>query len=278
VRKLELELGVQLLHRNKRGVALTTAGAAFLYEARRVLRQAEEATRVAQGAREGVLGNLRVGHLPDALPSRLLRVFARFAATHPGVNIAPETVQMRRALEDVRSGRLDVAVVGLPAPVTGLQITPLDVEGTVAAISDRHPLSGRDSVPMERLADERLLLLPRSTNPAFFDGVAAACRDAGIAPSLVETAEPQVMHALLTVAAGSAIAILPSSAAENYSCHGVTFRPLDPPSPTTEIALVTRADGNETMVTAFLRVARTLEPARPAVHAVPGLRAVQALS
>jgi DNA-binding transcriptional LysR family regulator len=279
VRKLELELGVELLHRNKRGVALTTAGSAFLPEARRVLRQAEEATRTAQGAREGVLGNLRVGHLPDALPSMLLRVFARFAASHPGVNVSPETVSTRRAVEDVRSGRLDVAVVALPAPVSELQVTPLDVEGTVAAIADRHLLSGRASIPIESLGDERLVLLPRSTNPAFFDGVAAACRTAGIAPELTETAEPQVMHALMTVAAGVGIALLPSSAAERYSAQGVVFRPLDPPSPTTEIALVTRADGNETMVSAFLRIARTLErPLRSSLPAAQGLHVVSALS
>jgi DNA-binding transcriptional LysR family regulator len=74
------------------------------------------------------------------------------------------------------------------------------------------------------------------------------------------------MHALLSVAAGLGIALLPSSAAERYSAHGVTFLPLDAPCPTTEIALVTRADADETMITAFLRIARTLE--RPHLHAV----------
>jgi DNA-binding transcriptional LysR family regulator len=266
VRKLELELGVQLLHRSKRGVALTTAGSAFLHEARRLLRQADEAARTAQSARDGALGNLRVGHLPDTLPSLLLRAFARFAASHPGVNVAPETVSMRRGIEDVRAGRLDVAVIGLPAPVSGLEVTRLEVEETVAAIADRHPLSGRASVPMDRLAEEQIVLLPRSTNPAFFDGVASAFRTAGIAPSVVESAEPIVMHALLSVAAGLGIALLPSSAAERYNAHGVTFLPLDAPSPTTEIALVTRANSDETMVTAFLRIARTLE--RPHLHAV----------
>jgi DNA-binding transcriptional LysR family regulator len=64
---------------------------------------------------------------------------------------------------------------------------------------------------------------------------------------------------LTTVAAGLGIALLPSSAAERYSAHGVTFRPLDPPSPTTEIALVTRADANETTVSAFLRAVRGLD-------------------
>jgi DNA-binding transcriptional LysR family regulator len=74
------------------------------------------------------------------------------------------------------------------------------------------------------------------------------------------------MHILLSVAAGLGIALFPNSAAERYSAHGVTFLPLDAPSPTTEIALVTRANSDETMVTAFLRIARTLE--RPHLRAV----------
>src|SRR4051812_7396233 len=69
VRKLELELGVDLLHRNKRGVALTTAGAAFLDEARLLLRHADEAVRTARNARTGAAGRLRLGHVADAIPA-----------------------------------------------------------------------------------------------------------------------------------------------------------------------------------------------------------------
>lgn len=271
VRKLEIELGVDLLHRNKRGVAMTPAGSVFLGEARRVLRQADKAARAAREAQTGTVGSLRIGHVADALPVKLFRALASFSASHPGVNVTPETMPARRAIEDVRAGHLDVAVVGLPAAVSDLHVTTLDVDATIAAIADRHPLSGRPSVPLERLADERLVLLPRSANPAFFDSVAAACHAAGIAPALIETAEPQVMHVLLSVAAGVGIAMLPSSAAERYSAHGVSFRPLDPPSPTTEVALITRADANDMTVAAFLRVARSLAtPARPALVAASG--------
>ncbi len=276
VRKLELELGVELLHRTKRGVALTPPGAAFLEEGRRLLRQADEAARVAQQARSGTLGNLRVGHLADTLPTTLLRIFARFATTHPGVKLSPETVQARRAIEDVRAGRLDIGVIGLPAPVAGLEVTPLHTESVVAAVADRHPLSGRAAIAMERLADEQLVLLPRSANPAFFDGALSACHAAGIGPNVIETPEAHVMHALLMVAAGVGIALLPSSAAERYTAHGVTIRPLHP-SATTEIALVTRANANETTVAAFVRLARELDRSpRQALAAAQGLHAVPA--
>src|SRR5215218_302924 len=64
VRKLEAELGVRLLNRNHRGVALTDAGAAMLDEARRVLVQADVAQRAARAANERAIGRLRIGYLP----------------------------------------------------------------------------------------------------------------------------------------------------------------------------------------------------------------------
>jgi DNA-binding transcriptional LysR family regulator len=257
VKKLEVELGVDLFHRTRRGVALTSAGVVFLEEARHVLRLADEAARAAQEAATGSVGRLRVGLLADAVPTRVSQAIVRFSTRFPGVDVNPETLSARRAIEDVRAGRLDVAVVALPAPISGLGATSLGREGTVAAVADRHPLSGRPSVPMDRLADQRLVMLPRVTNPAFYDGVIAACRDAGFTPSIVETTEPQIEHALLKVAGGAGIALLPASAADRYMTPGVRFLPLEPEGPVCEMALVTRPEADdEALVSAFAKLAR----------------------
>jgi DNA-binding transcriptional LysR family regulator len=262
VRKLELELGVDLLIRTKRDVSLTPAGQALLGEARRVLRQADEAARAAREAQNGVSGRLRIGHLADALPTVVPHAIVRFATLHPEVGVSLETLPARRAVEDLRSGRLDVAVVGLPAPTTGLQVTPIDTDGTVAAVANRHLLSGRRALSLSSLSDTPVLLLPRDSNPAFYDGVLSACRDAGVAPALVETHESRVEHVLLNVASGAGVALLPSSIADRYVTPGVRFLPLEPPSPTTEIGLVTRADAGEGSVAAFLLLAQSVETSR----------------
>jgi DNA-binding transcriptional LysR family regulator len=258
VRKLEVEIGVDLFHRSRRGVTLTPAGSVFLDEARRLLRHADEAARTARNARTGKAGRVRVGHLADAVPPTLLRGIAAFAARNPGVEIVPETIAARSGVEDVRSGRLDVAIISLPAPVEGLKVTPFATEGTVAAVPDRHLLSGRASIPLDALAETPLILLPRPTNPAFYDAVLGACRAAGISPQLIDVSEPQVEHALLLVASGIGVALLPASAADRYSTVGVSFRPLDAPSPTTELALVSRADAIEVPIAAFLRIVTDL--------------------
>jgi len=52
IRKLERDLGVELLDRTRRRIALTDAGVAFLAEARRVLEDAEHARLAARSAQE----------------------------------------------------------------------------------------------------------------------------------------------------------------------------------------------------------------------------------
>jgi DNA-binding transcriptional LysR family regulator len=272
VRKLEVELGVDLLYRTKRGVSLTAAGSLFLDEARRLLRHADEAARTARNARVGTIGRLRLGHVVDAVPAVLPRAIAAFAANYPGIEIVPEAVPARRAVEDVRNGRLDIAVVALPAPATGMKVTPFAVERTVAAVADRHVLSGRSEIAIADLEDMPLVLLPRATNPPLYDGVIAACRSAQVAPRLLEMAEPLVEHALLIVASGLGIALLPASVSERYRTVGVTFRPLAAPAPMTELAFVTRAEEGQVAVAAFLRVTRELDaPARALAAALDGL-------
>jgi DNA-binding transcriptional LysR family regulator len=272
VRKLELEIGVDLFHRTKRGVALTSAGSLFLDEARRLLRHADEAARMARNVRSGVAGRLRLGHVADAIPPVLPRAITAFASRNPGIEIVPEVMQARRAVEDVRTGRLDLAVVGLPTDAVGLEITTFAVEQTVAAVSNRHVLSGRDELSLSDLAGTPLVLLPRATNPAFYDAAIAGVRAAGVAPELIETAAPMIELALLLVASGAGISLLPASAADRYCTAGVSFVPLAAPAPATSIGLVTRADPAEVSVAAFVQIALDLDRPIREVAATLALR------
>jgi DNA-binding transcriptional LysR family regulator len=254
IRKLEAELGVQLLLRNQRSVALTPAGAAFLDEARRVLSQAEVARRAACEAHEHALGTLRIGYLPDVLPTSVPRLLRRFAASAPRIRVTLETGAARQLLEDVRDERLDLAVVCLPAPVSGLRVVPIGSELTVAAVPEDHACANEREIALSGLAHTPLVQLARRIDPAFYDGVLSACRTAGIAPPLIEIAEPAVEQALLAVAAGMGISLLPASTAARFATPGVRFKPLAPPAPVHEIALVARPEIG-TSVAAFLWLA-----------------------
>jgi DNA-binding transcriptional LysR family regulator len=240
IRKLEQELGVLLLNRTHRSVSLTNAGSAMLVEAHRVLRQADVAQQAARDADARAGHKLRVGCLLDAFPAPLSRALGRIATAMPNTDVALETGSGSTLIEDVRAGRLDVAAVCMPSRVHGLRALPFGHERTVAAVRVLHRLADGDSIQIEQLAESNLIVLPRAVNPAFHDGVAAASREAGFAPSLQECEEPRVEHALLSVAIGRGIALLPASVADRYSFPGVTFRAVD--APVCEVALITTAE------------------------------------
>src|SRR3954452_11997498 len=115
IRKLEQELGVQLLNRTHRSVSLTEAGSAMLDEARRVLRQADVAQQAAREAHRRSAHRLPVGCLRDAFPQARSRALGQVAAAMPGFDLALETDTGPQLVEEVRAGRLDVAAVCLPA-------------------------------------------------------------------------------------------------------------------------------------------------------------------
>jgi DNA-binding transcriptional LysR family regulator len=271
VRKLEEDLGVQLLERTQHLVRLTPAGEVLLVEGRRVLEQAARARRAAIGTRDHVDDRLRIGHLPDAVPSALPRALERFATTTPGGEVVLETCPSLELIERVRDRRLDAAVVCLPAPVGGLRVTPLGDEEVLVALSRSHPAARAPAVTPLQLARTPLLMMARTTNPAFFDAVMTAWDDAGVAAAPRQVAEPSVEHLLLAVAAGAGAAVVPASTERRYATPGVLFLPLSSPSPTCPVVLISHPEHTSIATAAFLQMARAVStPVREVELTVAG--------
>jgi DNA-binding transcriptional LysR family regulator len=274
IRKLETELGVQLFNRTQRSVTLTPSGQAMLAEARRVLRQAEVAQSAARNAADEAKSRLRIGYLSDSIPSNVSRAMRMLTASAPRVQVSLETGPALGLIEAVRSDQLDAAVVGLPAPTRGLRATPAGHEGIVAALPVTHPLATGAPVPIERLAPERLVMLPREANPAFHNAIVSMCRDVGLSPALIELAEPRVDQALMSVATGAGMALLPESAAGYFAAPGVRLTLVQTPAPVLSTAVVTRPDADDLATAAFLRALSRAERPVNELEARPPVRLV----
>ena len=259
VRKLEEDLGVQLLERTPRRVTLTPAGEVFVIEARRLLHQAAQAREAALGTRDQSTGRLRVGHLHDAVPPALPRVLGRFARATPGVEVVLETCPAAELLERVGDRRLDAAVVCLPAPVSGLRVTPFGAERVIVALNESHPAAGRRSIGPPQLGRLPLLVMARRMNPAFFDCLITAWRTADVDAPLAEVTEPNPEHLLLAVAAGAGAALLPESVRNRYAVAGVRFLALTA-SPSCPVALVSHAEPASLATSALHQLARAEFP------------------
>jgi len=258
IRKLEEQLGVRLFDRTQRSVALTDAGAALLTEAYRVLRQAETARVAARNAsnRPG----LRMGYVPTALRASIPRTLRHLAGAMPNLQTTIEPGAGLDLVAAVRAGELDAAVVSLPLPTAGVHVTPLGEQRAVAVFPVDHEHAVKPHVALERIAPERIVVLPRDADRPLYDAVLAACWAAGISPTLIEMPDGHVDRILLAVASGAGMAILPECVAERYAEAGVRFVPLEGESPALTTGIISPSHTDHLPTAALLRAAsRTLD-------------------
>jgi DNA-binding transcriptional LysR family regulator len=189
VRRLEAELGVQLLQRTSRRVDLTDAGRLFLVEARRTLAQADRAARVAVRAQRGELGRLTIGYMASAELTVFPRVLPAFRKRYPDVDLVLQILAPREQFQRLRAGRLDVGFVRLPARDRRLAIVPVFREPLVAVLPEDHTLARQRTVSLRSLRDETFVLFPREHSPAYYDSLMEICRESNVEPKLVQESE-----------------------------------------------------------------------------------------
>jgi DNA-binding transcriptional LysR family regulator len=266
IRKLEEELGVRLFNRTQRNVSLTDAGVVLLAEARRVLLQAEAARLAVRSARDRRGSLLRIGYVPASLLASVPRALQRLAGGMPRLETRMEPGAALELVNAVREGELDAAIVSLPAPTAGLRVTPLGDQHAVAVFRTGHHLAVKSDVRLEQAAPERIVVLPRDLDRPFYDAVVAACCAASVSPTLVEMPDGQVERALLAVASGAGMAVLPACVTERYAPAGVRFVPLSGAGPVLAMAIVSRRNTDHLPTVAFLRA---MSPERERVAAMP---------
>lgn len=104
---LEAELGVALLVRSTRKLALTEAGRAFYDSSRRLLQDAEQAIEAARSGRDQPQGTLRVATPIDYGVIVVAPLLARLQARYPGLKVELEGGDQRI---DLIAAGIDVAV------------------------------------------------------------------------------------------------------------------------------------------------------------------------
>jgi DNA-binding transcriptional LysR family regulator len=206
VRRLERELGVELLERGARRVTPTEAGVAVLPFARAAL-AAVSGVRAAVEELTGLLrGHVAIGMITAGPAVLLADLLAGFNAQHPQVEITLTEAGSDALLAAVRSGELDLACASLAGPVEGVETHVLLDAPIVAAVAPTHPLAARSELALDELAAHPLICLPRGT------GVRAILDAAGVRARIAfEASDTNVLAQL--AARGLGVAILPEPAA-----------------------------------------------------------------
>lgn len=166
IRKLERELGVELVERHPRGVLLTPAGEVIVERARRILGDAEGIRQVARLHHDPATGAVSVGIFPTLAPYVLPHVMPVVRARFPRLQLMLVEEKSDILLRQLLDGQLDVAVLATPIDTAGLHEELLFDEDFVVAVPHGHALAGTPPsaephapVGTGALAGERILLL-----------------------------------------------------------------------------------------------------------------------
>lgn len=224
IRRLEAELGVELLARTSRRVALTPAGSHLLAEARALLaKRADVITTVQQSAR-GETGTLRVGFAASSAFGVLPAIVLRYRQRFPAVKLELDDRGALNVGTALATGELDLAIVRAPFRHEGVTVERLLRERFVLALPVSHPRARQKAVALASLASEPFVLFPRNSAPGLHDTVTSMCVAAGFSPRIVQEATSWT-SVIGMVEAGLGLTIAPMSA-QALRPKGVVFRAL----------------------------------------------------
>jgi DNA-binding transcriptional LysR family regulator len=255
IRRLEDEIGLALVQRTTRRVALTEAGELLVARARRILAEVDAAQTELQGLRGVQTGHVTVGAMHTMGPVDVSLALAIFHERHPGVELTVREQSSEELAEMLRVDELDLAFLSVTERIEshGLGLQQLVCEELVAVLPTNHRLARRRRVRMAELSDEEFI--------SYRDGsrlrevLVSAGRAAGYEPRVtLESNESQRIRRL--VARGLGVAILPRSDAEGPGDE-IAVVTLISPGLTRDITLAWRQGRRHAPAAAeFLELAR----------------------
>jgi DNA-binding transcriptional LysR family regulator len=254
---LERQVGVALLERQGRRVALTPAARLLVGRTERVLAELEAAEAELAAENGELRGSVRLAAFPTAAATLVPGAMATFAARHPGAEVLLSELEPEDALPALKLGEADLAIVheydfSPRGDDASIELTPLIDDDLFVAVPADHRAAG-DEVALADLAGERWVAGYLDT--ACHRVVVTACRAAGFEPRIgARTNDFRVVLAL--VAAGQGVALVPGLAFDTPPAGVCLARPAGRRLKRRVLAAVRAGGGGHPAVVALLDALR----------------------
>ena len=257
IRLLEKAVGLRLLQRTGRGVALTEAGAFFHREIASVLDQLHNATLKAQEIARGEVGRVHIGTTEGAaFHPTLAAVFNQFRARWPAVALTFSQKQTMDLVKDLRAGVIDAAVL-CPFPADAdLVVTELYRHGMLLAVPVNHRHAKKAMISLHELKGEPVVLVSHGETVDSLESIfAAACKRLRFSPRVLQTT-PDFVLALNLVASGVGCTFVPAYMNRIHP-ESIRYLQVETPLPIEmKLVFVTRADQASSSVGNLCNLAR----------------------
>ena len=159
ISEFESLLGTRLVDRTSRQVTITTTGQEIATQARLCLRDVEGLVEIAQGQREPLAGELRLGVIPTIAPFVLPKGLPRLRRAHPKLRLFLTEDQTVRLHSKLLDGDLDVVLLALPYDLRSTEVLPLYKDRFLLACHEKTKLVDPQNYRFSRLDAGSVLLL-----------------------------------------------------------------------------------------------------------------------
>ncbi|WP_050479210.1 LysR family transcriptional regulator [Herbaspirillum rhizosphaerae] len=229
IRMLEKELGFDLFRRHPKGAELTAGGAAFLEEAKSILRSVELASAKAARAAQGFEGTMIIGFTSSAAAHPLIPGIIRaYRNAYPGVHLDLREGNAAELTEDIEEGKVNLGFLRSPvSQPRGIGFHQLLEEEMLLILPVGHALLEKQQkselpvVSIKALAEEQFILVRRHGAPGMYSNLIEACENAGFTPHIASEVERMLTNISL-VAAGGGISVVPASM-KNFHRDSVVY-------------------------------------------------------
>lgn len=190
IRRLEREVGAQLMTRTTRRVTLTSAGSELLGRAKVILDEVGSACAAVHRLAAGQAGTVRLGITPPAAQVLAPHLAAALQNAAPDVDLDARRLWLPDLSRAMADGTVDVAITcGSFAEPPGVVGEVFCGEPLLVGLRADHPLTERDSVALADLAGERFGVHSTALFPAWARAHLDALEAAGVSPAMVELAD-----------------------------------------------------------------------------------------
>ena len=223
---LENEVGGKLLERETSGVKPTGLGHALVKSMAPLVQNYDMAMADLRRQARGSRLELRVGYLVSAAPTVLTPALAILRASHPDITFMLHDLSPREQIDGLRSGELDVALIGQEGAVAAKEFHSLKLQsfGICAALSAGDPLASRPVIAIKELQAREFIGIDEDQMPGRNRWLATLCKSAGFKPRFAGIVDG-ITNVLSLVVSESAVTLLPDYFL-SASHPGIAFVPI----------------------------------------------------
>ena len=162
IRALEQELNVRIFERQNGRLIVTRPGKAIIKTAKKIVALSQNLQQELQDTKT-LLTHLTIGVTPTVEVSPAAEALAKYCSDNNGISLSIITDSLGNLCEKLKTYALDFVITEDRIADAGVRHQMLDTDFIILAVSSSHPLATRDTVTLDELKKERLILrLPES--------------------------------------------------------------------------------------------------------------------